>query len=201
MGKIRKNEAGFSAVELLIILVVVALIGGAGYFVYKSHHKVTTASVATTTTSKPTTTTPPASTTTPTTTSSGYLVIKEWGVRIKPALSLPSVTYAIDSSESYQQAKLTFKDLPDSCSGFYHFNRAKAGQDIDGYGTTPERYQSIDQTTVKKVGDYYFYLGHGQAACSPDSSVTDKQNTLVEQITGTPINANNYSIEAIPASQ
>ncbi len=64
MGKIRKNEAGFSAVELLIILVVVALIGGAGYFVYKSHHKATTASVATTTTTKPATTTP-AKTTTP----------------------------------------------------------------------------------------------------------------------------------------
>lgn len=61
MGNIKKNETGFSAVELLIILVVVALIGGVGYFVYKSHHKTTPASVTTSTTTKPAT-----KTTTPT---------------------------------------------------------------------------------------------------------------------------------------
>jgi Tfp pilus assembly protein FimT len=68
MGKIRKNEAGFGAVELLIILAVVALIGGVGYFVYKNQHKATTASVTTTTTPTPTksVTATPAKTTTPT---------------------------------------------------------------------------------------------------------------------------------------
>jgi len=45
MGKIRKNEAGFSAVEILIVLVVVALIGGVGYFVYKNQYKAKTATV------------------------------------------------------------------------------------------------------------------------------------------------------------
>lgn len=41
MGKIRKNEAGFSAVEVILVLIVMALIGGVGWFVYKNQHKGT----------------------------------------------------------------------------------------------------------------------------------------------------------------
>jgi uncharacterized protein YxeA len=56
MGKIRRNEAGFSPVEVVLVLVIVALIGVAGWFVYNHNKKPATNSVATTTTSKPATT-------------------------------------------------------------------------------------------------------------------------------------------------
>jgi len=65
MGKIRKNEAGFSVVEILVLLLVVVLIGVVGSFVYNSNHNKTTASLTTTAATK-SATTAPTKTTTPT---------------------------------------------------------------------------------------------------------------------------------------
>jgi cytoskeletal protein RodZ len=54
MGKIKQNEVGFSAVEIVMTLVIVVLIGIVGYLVYKNHSKVTTDSVTTTNSIQPT---------------------------------------------------------------------------------------------------------------------------------------------------
>jgi hypothetical protein len=63
MGKIRKNEKGFSVVEIVLVIAVVGLIVVVGYMVYKNHNKTTnnsttTASATSTTPAKTTTTTP-----------------------------------------------------------------------------------------------------------------------------------------------
>jgi Tfp pilus assembly protein PilE len=64
MGKLQRDENGFSAVEVVLVLVIVALIGVVGWLVYKDHRKtVATNNVATTTSTKATTT---PKTTTPT---------------------------------------------------------------------------------------------------------------------------------------
>lgn len=42
MGKIKKDQAGFSAVEALIILVVVGLLAFAGWYVWRHNHKQNT---------------------------------------------------------------------------------------------------------------------------------------------------------------
>ncbi len=47
MGKLQKNESGFSAVEIVLVVVIVALIGVVGYMVYKNHYKSTTTTSAT----------------------------------------------------------------------------------------------------------------------------------------------------------
>jgi hypothetical protein len=39
VGKLNKNESGFSIVEAVLVLLIVALIGTIGYLVYKDHHK------------------------------------------------------------------------------------------------------------------------------------------------------------------
>lgn len=62
VGKIQKNEAGFSAVEALLILVIVAVIGAVGWFVY-SKHKTTTPVSSTNTTARTTTQITPNKTT------------------------------------------------------------------------------------------------------------------------------------------
>ncbi len=71
MSKLRRNEAGFSAVEVVLVLVIVALIGVVGYMVYKNHNKTTpvtsqqgATSKTTTPTPKPVATDPPADWTT-----------------------------------------------------------------------------------------------------------------------------------------
>ena len=47
MGKIRKDEAGFSAIEIVLVIVIVGLVGSVGYMVYKNHNKTTYNSTAT----------------------------------------------------------------------------------------------------------------------------------------------------------
>lgn len=39
MGKIRDNQSGFSAVEVVLVLIIVVLVGVVGFMVYKNHHK------------------------------------------------------------------------------------------------------------------------------------------------------------------
>jgi|GEM_PF-2482381 hypothetical protein len=72
MKKLRSNETGFSAIELVLVIVIVVLIGISGWLVYKNHHKSTLAStVSSTSTSKTstkTTTTTKPDTTAPTVT-------------------------------------------------------------------------------------------------------------------------------------
>lgn len=192
------NSKGFGLIGVFAITIVLALAGGAGVYVYHQNHKATTTSTNGNSTANKeggTTTTQGSSSTG---NQQGYLIIKEWGVRIKPATTLPSITYTIDNSGDHQWAVLTFKDLPDTCAGVYHFSRALAGQDIDGYGNSPEKLASIDPSSIQKVGNYYYYLGHGQADCSPDSAVTE-ETTLVQQLTGRTASSNTdkYILEAL----
>jgi hypothetical protein len=57
VGKLQKNESGFSVVEVVLVVVILALIGTVGWLVYKNHHKTTTAAITTTSTTKPVTST------------------------------------------------------------------------------------------------------------------------------------------------
>lgn len=202
MQKKKLNNQGFGLVGILIVILVLTVAGGGGYLVWHKNHKekvTTTSSATTNSTSKTSAQNPGQSGTvqqTPTN-QAGYLVIKEWGVEIKPASSLPNVSYAIDTSDGHQWAELTFADLPSSCSGFYHLNRAQAGQDLDGYGNTPAQLSANNPSAVKQVGDYYYYLGHGQGACSSDTSVTDKQNSLIQKIAGGSSAPNTYQVQAV----
>jgi Tfp pilus assembly major pilin PilA len=63
MGKLQKNETGFSVVEVVLVILIVALIGAVGWLVYKNHHKTTVATTTTASTSKPATSTKTATTT------------------------------------------------------------------------------------------------------------------------------------------
>lgn len=61
MGKLNKDESGFSPVELVIIVLIVALLGGAGWYMWQKN-QTKKDSTKTTTTSKNSTTTPATAT-------------------------------------------------------------------------------------------------------------------------------------------
>jgi hypothetical protein len=196
------SSKGFGAIAALIVVLVLAAIGSGSYYVWHKNHvkKAPSTSATSKSSSQRAAQAGNSSSTTQqnAVTQGQYLEIKEWGVRIKPASSLPSVTYTIDDSNGHQWAVLKFKDLPDTCNGVYHFSRAMAGQDIDGYGNSPEKLLSLDSSSIKQVGDYYYYLGHGQAACAPDAAVT-VENALIQQLTGrtTASNTDKYVVEVL----
>lgn len=77
MGKLKNNQSGFSAVEVVLVIVIVALIGTVGWLVYKNHHKTPVATVTTTSASKPATST--KTTTTTSTTSTTTNPYAGWG--------------------------------------------------------------------------------------------------------------------------
>lgn len=64
MSKLKSDQKGFSAVEVILVLVILALVGAVGVLVAKNHNKTTTASTTTASTTKATTPTT-AKTTTP----------------------------------------------------------------------------------------------------------------------------------------
>src|ERR1700722_1729362 len=65
MKQLKKNEHGFSAVELVLVIIIIVLIGGVSWIVYKNHHKtnlsnnLSTSTKLTTAPKRPTTTTIP----------------------------------------------------------------------------------------------------------------------------------------------
>src|ERR1035438_1728382 len=81
MKKLRNDNSGFSAVEVILVIAVVILIGVVGWLVYKDHHKTTTADTTTTSATKPATSTK-TTTSTPATPVQQYVTISAWGVRV-----------------------------------------------------------------------------------------------------------------------
>jgi prepilin-type N-terminal cleavage/methylation domain-containing protein len=51
MGKLKQDNRGFSAVEMVVVIVVLAVIGAVGYVVYKNHNKSTPTSSSSSTNS------------------------------------------------------------------------------------------------------------------------------------------------------
>jgi Tfp pilus assembly protein PilV len=64
MKSLKKNESGFSAVEIILVLVIVALLGVVGWFVYNRNQDNKSTNNTTSTTTTSTVTSPSTSTTT-----------------------------------------------------------------------------------------------------------------------------------------
>ncbi|HEY8998760.1 MAG TPA: prepilin-type N-terminal cleavage/methylation domain-containing protein [Candidatus Saccharimonadales bacterium] len=71
MGKVQKDESGFSVIEVILVLVIVALIAACGVVAYRHHHK-TTAATTTKTSSSTKASTSKSSTSTSTSTTDAY---------------------------------------------------------------------------------------------------------------------------------
>jgi hypothetical protein len=61
MNRIKNNESGFSAVEIVMVIVIVGLIGAVGYLVYKNQHTTTKTVVVTKVVKGPTSSSSPSS--------------------------------------------------------------------------------------------------------------------------------------------
>lgn len=181
------NQSGLGAIEIILIVVIIGILGAVGWFVYdrnqdKNSNNTTTTTTTTTPTSESTSTTQqytPSSESSETklvtnpVTQPGYLVIKEWGVKIKMS-AYDKVTYeygpaATDDIGSYDSSvtvAIKSELLTDKGCG--------PGVALQRYKTIENK---VDRDSAVKIGNYYF-VGVG----SPSSCENKKDEALATSI-------------------
>jgi uncharacterized protein (UPF0333 family) len=170
MKKIKNNQMGFSAVEVLMLVVIVALLGTVGYLFYKNHNK-TTPAATTTNTGAPATQTTPATTTTPTVDTTNYLVIKEWGIKVKIP-NADKLTYTIVTQDG--------GTTPDG-----------SGQYVDAAVLSLANSVTTN-ASCKKLG-----VGINRAKLIKSSSPLPTVGSYVYDVSGSPFSCDNAQLDAI----
>ena len=202
MGKLSKNESGFSALEVILIIVIVALVGFTGWYVYSSQQKANK-NLAATTSGNPTFKKVTKPTVTKTTkqpaTSQKYLTITEWGVRA-PYTSNDTLTYVLKGDS----AMIVSKNLADSygCTTFGAGGISRLTPDsiVDPGPDTVAQVAKANPNDYKYIAGYYYSFGHDQAACSDQANVGSAGEAA-------DLAANNFTqsliphLEAIPSHQ
>lgn len=93
----KTTQKGFTVVETLLVVIIAILVGFGGYYVWHTNHKVSPEAIVKAPTAQKTT--QPAATTQTIPSTQGYLVIKEWGIKVKLGAADPNkVTYSLSGS-------------------------------------------------------------------------------------------------------
>jgi hypothetical protein len=201
------TQKGFAALGGLLILIILVIVGGTGYYVYKAANKSTdninNANLATQSSQAKSKKKAPKKATP----AQNYLTIKEWGVRGKLD-STVTAQYALANDTNQVWANLSSDQLvaaDPQCSVTRQaggtITRAKSADHLysqagDDLGKTIQ--QAVNDGTLKKskkVGDYYYWLDRGQAACSDSQTATDLQTK-----TQTAFETAILSFEALPTN-
>jgi len=169
------NNRGFGAVEVILIIVIVGILGFVGWRAYSVY------------TEKPETGAEqskyefknkeePAQVTDST---EGYLVIKEWGVKL-PTIQSDTLKYARNQDSKRDSIDITGVNL------------AKTGDHCDLGETVPAaiyRQKTEDSSPysgelIDKIGEYYYYYSSPQATCvdNPDSSAGTLSAKVVSEL-------------------
>jgi len=167
----RINQKGFAAVEAVLIVIVIALVGGSGYFVWRAQKNVNTAynAASKVAQSTPEKVTKKASTTAQT---QKYLVIEEWGVRMKLSTQLADAYYVINSdtpTSAYLSTRSLVAAAPDcaadkvSVAAIYRLTDSEQQQATSNpdSGNIPGNVH---------IGDYWYGIVSAQAGCFDDSN-------------------------------
>jgi Tfp pilus assembly protein PilE len=182
--KMKKLQQGFSAVEGLLIVIIIGMLGGVGYYVWHSQKQVDkTYSQTANGTAVPTT--KKTSSSSATKSNPGYLVIKEWSVKIKLnaqnfdtnyRFEKPDNSWVFLSSTRLDTATQNSKICKEA-SASVSLNRSKPGDDNFGSPWTETELQKIG----KKVGDYYYYNQGGQPCFGTEEDLA-KEATVMQNI-------------------
>jgi len=104
----KRDQSGFSTVEIVLVVIVAAVIIAAGSFVaYRYHHKNVSTKSSAATGSSQTATQPQSTTTTQTQQPAAqYLDIKEWGVKMPLSATIKTAYYDVGKGSSYSPGGL-----------------------------------------------------------------------------------------------
>lgn len=193
MGKVRNNQLGFSAVEVVLVLAIVGLIGVVGFLVYNNQHKTpssTTSTASTTPTQTKTSITDSTkqvatTTPTPTNTAKPAVVIKEWGVKVEFD-DADKVTY-----------KLTTQDSSMQIARFYIKDSVASVCQALGVGFSRSTTTSGGDNS-SKVGNYFYQLSGAPGSCDDDpGGANGSINQLRTRIITTQLGSNKYTVSAV----
>ncbi|HSX35115.1 MAG TPA: hypothetical protein VLF62_05735 [Candidatus Saccharimonadales bacterium] len=185
MSKIKKGEAGFSVVEVVLILVVVALVGVAGFMMYKNHNKAkdTATKTSTSQTAKDTSKDASKEDTAQKQAAEAAVVVPEWGIKIAFE-DADKVTYTVNTDDrNNPHINLNLKDSVASV--------------CQSLGVGFSRSTTSAGETSQKVGDYYYQLGGGPGVCDDDpGGANGSINQLRSKIISKELGANKYTVSA-----
>lgn len=112
---------------------------------------------------------------------SGYIVMKEWGVRLKPQEGLQGVVYVVGSQRSVKGDNITF-----TTQELAAFGDACAGK-VDGFTPLGMLVRDAVELEVpayfeKKIGGYYYAYVAPQASCSEEMAARQIQERVVNPL-------------------
>lgn len=167
----KNNQRGFSAVEGLLVVVIIGLIGFVGWYLWHSRPVKTKTTITNTSSTKNTASnTPSKSTTKPAAdVNAGYLVIKEWGVKIKLRDS-DKVTYTYDATQKDKQGEgdgIIDSMIDLEVKSKYYLN--KECNPAVGYTRYSKVTDSFFVERATKIGNYYYMSSGSPFNCENDS--------------------------------
>lgn len=189
----KTNQKGLGALEALLILVIIGLIGGVGGYVWHDQNKgKDTPSSAANLQNKPLAETKRKS-------KDGFLVIKEWGVKIPVTKTGLTLFYELtDNSVAFSSTELD--DLCDGSYGPWTYNIARglAEEFVPSETATSEEAKQLsdaERTTfgefykspanlpsgpfAKKIGNYYYvHSVHFLVSCAKYDSGQEKLDKI-----------------------
>jgi Tfp pilus assembly protein PilV len=193
VGKLKNNQKGFTAVEVLLIVLILVVIGAVGYMAYRNDHKTKTVSTTNTSTNKPATSTTKTSTSTPSTssqssTSSTTTVFKipELGIEVTVPNSIKDIVYKVNATgtvstgqqtQSVTLSTQTLTNLDPDCS--VNGSAPPLGTISKTQGQYPSSPDADNASggLVKQFSTYYIAWRNPQAPCGSAPSTQTEANT------------------------
>lgn len=155
------------AVVIVVLCLVVLAIGGiVTWFFYNTHQNAGGSTQQNSQQADP---------------NSGYIVVKEWGVRFKPVDGLMGVTYTVgtQAASRYQTTAFSTQAITSQAS--------ECSANPNGHPALGYLYRSANQADlsspdailreVVKIGNYYYAYVTPQAACGDNNTAADELQT------------------------
>ncbi|HSE29429.1 MAG TPA: hypothetical protein VLA77_02485 [Candidatus Saccharimonadales bacterium] len=181
----KQNVSGFGVIEIIIGIIVVAAIIMGGIYIYNSNKQSPS-------------TNPQADTPTQQTQSSqdpneGYIVVSEWGVRLKPTAATADTLYTVSDNKLYLTTAVYLEKTNGDCKAdgsTGQLVRGVAGYDYNWFGSKIE-----ENSSAIKIGDYYYLWQPTDAPCTEPTQA----NIEIMNQYGPALEELARSVESVPA--
>ena len=176
--RIRKSsQKGFTVVETLLVTLVFAMVGFGGYYVWHNQQNNSTEPANTTQTDSSLSSS-----------TQNYLIIKEWGVRMKTNPLFNNLSYKYTDKENNDSGKIIFTSSQQDeflaiCQsgnwGIYRFgpnDPSPVPADMEQDIKIKDSKYIRGSANFKKVGDYWYQRWYPQGSCDdPKSSALGQE--------------------------